>query len=182
MGSTYLAPACKPWLRFHRDTWRVNEFLREAREHFASRLKAWVRFRPRMLFLFFVFFQKMKRKLSPPPPDKQNTPGILYRNTNNISTCTEDVQYIYIGVPDYSSSSLFVFFSKNEEEAIPPGGKGSYPPPPDKQNTPGILYRNTNTTGIVLKKMTRKLSPPPDKQNTPGILYRNTNTTGKKIK
>ena len=35
---------------------------------------------------------------------------------------------ILIGVPDYSSSSLFL----NEEEAIPP--------PPDKQNTPGILY------------------------------------------
>ena len=33
-------------------------------------------------FLFFVFvFKKMKRKLSP-PPDKQNTRGILYRNTN----------------------------------------------------------------------------------------------------
>ena len=55
-------------------------------------------------------------------------------------------------------------------------------PPPDKQNTPGILYRNTNTTGIVFKKMKRKLSPPPDKQNTPGIIYRNTNTAGKKIK
>ena len=41
---------------------------------------------------------------------------------------------ILIGVPDYSSSSFFF----NEEEAIPP---------PDKQNTPGILYRNTNTTG-----------------------------------
>ena len=35
---------------------------------------------------------------------------------------------ILIGVPDYSSSSLFL----NEEEAISP--------PPDKQNTPGILY------------------------------------------
>ena len=57
MGSTYLAPTCKPWLRFHRDTWRVNESPREAREHFASRLKAWVRFRSRMFFfnLFFVF-------------------------------------------------------------------------------------------------------------------------------
>ena len=81
MGSTYLAPTCKPWLRFHRDTWRVDESPREAREHFASRLKAWVRFRPRMFFCFFLFFQKMKRKLSL-PPDKQNTPGILYRNTN----------------------------------------------------------------------------------------------------
>ena len=81
MASTYLAPTCKPWLRFHRDTWRVNESPREAREHFASRLKAWVRFRPRMFFYVFFVFQKMKRKLSP-PPDKQNTPGILYRNTN----------------------------------------------------------------------------------------------------
>ena len=26
-------------------------------------------------------------------------------------------------VPDYSSSSFFVFFPKIEEEAIPPGGK-----------------------------------------------------------
>ena len=78
MASTYLAPTCKPWLRFHRDTWRVNRSPREARDHFVSRLKAWVRFRPRM---FFFVFKKIKRKLSP-PPDKQNTPGILYRNTN----------------------------------------------------------------------------------------------------
>ena len=48
---------------------------------------------------------------------------------------------ILIGVPDYSSSSLFL----NEEEAIPPpprqtkySGYTIYPPPPDKQNTPGI--------------------------------------------
>ena len=68
MGSTYLAPTCKPWVRFHRDTWRVNESPREAREHFASRLKAWVRFRPRMFFLGFFGFKKMKRELSPPPP------------------------------------------------------------------------------------------------------------------
>ena len=82
MGSTYLRRPCKPWPRFDRDTCRVNESPREAREHFASRLKGWVRFRPRMFFLFFVFvFKKMKRKLSP-PPDKQNTRGILYRNTN----------------------------------------------------------------------------------------------------
>ena len=46
---------------------------------------------------------------------------------------------ILIGVPDYSSSSFFL----NEEEAIPP--------PPDKQNTPGKLYRNTNTTGKKIK-------------------------------
>ena len=71
----------------------------------------------------------MKRKLSPPHP----TNKILRVYYIGIpSTCTED---ILIGVPDYSSSSFFF----NEEEAIPP--------PPDKQNTPGILYRNTNTTG-----------------------------------
>ena len=81
MASTYLGRPCKPWLRFDRDTWRVNESPREARKHFASRLRAWVRFRPRMGFFCFFVFQKMKRKLSP-PPDKQNTPGILYRNTN----------------------------------------------------------------------------------------------------
>ena len=82
MGSTYLAPTCKPWLRFHRDTWRVNESPREARENRASRLKAWVRFRPRMFFFcFFFVFQKMKRKLSPPPP------------TNKI------LRVYYIGIP-----------------------------------------------------------------------------------
>ena len=82
MASTYLAPTCKPWLRFHRDTWRVNESPREAREHFASRLKAWVRFRPRMFFFVFFCFSKNEEEAIPPPPDKQNTPGILYRNTN----------------------------------------------------------------------------------------------------
>ena len=54
MGSTYLGRPCKPWPRFDRDTWRVNESPREAREHFASRLKAWVRFRPRMFWFFFI--------------------------------------------------------------------------------------------------------------------------------
>ena len=82
MASTYLALTCKPWLRFHRDNWRVNESPREAREHFASRLKTWVRFRPRMFFFrFFLFFQKIKRKLSPPPP------------TNKI------LRVYYIGIP-----------------------------------------------------------------------------------
>ena len=80
MASTYLAPTCKPWLRFHRDTWRVNESPREAREHFASRLKAWVRFRPRMFCFCFCFSKNEEEAI--PPPDKQNTPGILYRNTN----------------------------------------------------------------------------------------------------
>ena len=68
MGSTDLRRPCKPWPRFDRDTCRANESPREAREHFASRLKGWVRFRPRMFL--FLFFQKMKRKLSPPPINK----------------------------------------------------------------------------------------------------------------
>ena len=54
MGSTYLRRPCQPWPRFDRDTWRVNESPREARELFASRLKGWVRFRPRM-FCFVLF-------------------------------------------------------------------------------------------------------------------------------
>ena len=54
MGSTYLGRPCKPWLRTHRDTSRVNESPREAREHFASRLKGWVRFLT-LLNLFFYF-------------------------------------------------------------------------------------------------------------------------------
>ena len=58
MASTYLGRPCKPWLRFHRDTWRVNESPREARDHFASRLT----------FVFFVF-QKMKRKNTPRPSE-----------------------------------------------------------------------------------------------------------------
>ena len=87
MASTYLARTCKPWLRSHRDTWRVNESLREARENFASKLKPWVRFRPRMIFILFCF-SKMKRKLSPPPEAALQTrklghkQNILYRNTN----------------------------------------------------------------------------------------------------
>ena len=65
----------------------------------------------------------------------QNTP----RPSKHHRVIKESNRMILIGVPDYSSSSLFF----NEEEAIPP--------PPDKQNTPGILYRNTNTTGKKIK-------------------------------
>ena len=63
MASSYLARTCKPWLRSHRDTWRVNESPREAREKFASRLKPWVRFRPRMIFFFF---SKNEEEATPP--------------------------------------------------------------------------------------------------------------------
>ena len=58
MASTYLGRPCKPWLRVDRDTWRVNESPREAREHFASRVKGWVRFRPRMIFFVFLYLKK----------------------------------------------------------------------------------------------------------------------------
>ena len=85
MGSTYLGRPCKPWLRSDRDTCRVNESPREAREHFASRLKAWVQFRPRMFFFVFFCFSKNEEEAFPPPP----TNKILrvyyigkYRNTN----------------------------------------------------------------------------------------------------
>ena len=55
MGSTYLRRPCKPWPRTHRDTCRVNESPREARELSASRLKAWVRFLTLLLLLLFFF-------------------------------------------------------------------------------------------------------------------------------
>ena len=95
MRFTYLRRPCKPWPRFGRDTCRVNESPREAREHFASRLKAWVRFRPRMFFLFFFVFQKIK-ELSPPPPQVReqieslgSIPTYMYRR------CTKHVQKMY---------------------------------------------------------------------------------------
>ena len=68
MGSTYLRRPCKPWPRFDRDTCRVNESPQEAREHFASRLKAWVRFRPRMFFFVFFCFFLIEEGAIPPPP------------------------------------------------------------------------------------------------------------------
>ena len=56
MGSTYLRRPCKPWPRFDRDTCRVNESPREARELFTSRLQGWVRFLT-LLFYFILFFK-----------------------------------------------------------------------------------------------------------------------------
>ena len=61
---------------------------------------------------------------------------------------------ILIGVPDYSRSS---FFGMKRELS---------PPPPDKQNTPGILYRNTNTTGKKINKTSSwHLNRFPDAEN-----------------
>ena len=80
MGSTYLRRPCKPWPRFDRDTCRVNESPREAREHFASRLKGWVRFRPRMFFLVFCFC--FKKNESPPSPLRRASRLKAWENQN----------------------------------------------------------------------------------------------------
>ena len=83
MASTYLGRPCKPWLQFDRDTWRVNESPREAREHFASRLKGWVRFRPRMFFFVFFCFSKNEEEAIPPPRQtKYSGYTIGYQCTN----------------------------------------------------------------------------------------------------
>ena len=55
MGSTYLRRPCKPWPRFDRDTCRMNESPREAREYFANRLKGLFDSDLGCFFLFFVF-------------------------------------------------------------------------------------------------------------------------------
>ena len=78
----------------------------------------------------------LKKNQNTPRPSEH--PRIIKASTRMILVHVQKMYNIFrilIGVPDYSSSSFFL----NEEEAIPP--------PPDKQNTPGILYRNTNTTG-----------------------------------
>ena len=78
----------------------------------------------------------LKKNQNTPRPSEH--PRVIKANTRMILVHVQKMYNIFrilIGVPDYSSSS-FLF---KEEEAIPP--------PPDKQNTPGILYRNTNTTG-----------------------------------
>ena len=82
----------------------------------------------------------LKKKQNTPRPSEH--PRVIKASTRRILVHVQKMYNIFrilIGVPDYSSSSFFW----NEEEAIPP--------PPDKQNTPGILYRNTNTTGKKIK-------------------------------
>ena len=81
----------------------------------------------------------LKKNQNTPRPSEH--PRIIKASTRMILVHVQKMYNIFrilIGVPDYSSSSFFV-----NEEAIPP--------PPDKQNTPGILYRNTNTTGKKIK-------------------------------
>ena len=120
MASTYLAPTCKPWLRFHRDTWRVNESPREAREHFASRLKAWVRFRPRMFFFVFFVFKKLRGRthldlLSIPRLWRKKYLGTTKASTRMILVHVQKMYKIFrllIEVPDYSSSFFPFFFKK----------------------------------------------------------------------
>ena len=82
----------------------------------------------------------LKKNQNTPRPSEH--PRIIKASTRMILVHVQKMYNIFrilIGVPDYSSSSFFF----NEEEAIPP--------PPDKQNTRGILYRNTNTTGKKIK-------------------------------
>ena len=64
MASTYLGRPCKPWLRFDRDTWRVNESPREAREHFASRLKGF-RITVVVVVVLFLFFLNEEEAIPP---------------------------------------------------------------------------------------------------------------------
>ena len=82
----------------------------------------------------------LKKNQNTPRPSEH--PRVIKVSTRMILVHVQKMYNIFrilIGVPDYSSSS----FSFNEEEAILP--------PPEKQNTPGILYRNTNTTGKKIK-------------------------------
>ena len=82
----------------------------------------------------------LKKNQNTPRPSEH--PRVIKASTRMILVHVQKMYNIFrilIGVPDYSSSSVFF----NEEEAIPP--------PPDKQNFPGILYRNTNTTGKKIK-------------------------------
>ena len=66
----------------------------------------------------------LKKNQNTPRPSKH--PRVIKASTRMILVHVQKMYNIFkilIGVPDYSSSSFFVFFSKNEEEAIPPGGK-----------------------------------------------------------
>ena len=65
MGSTYLRRPCKPWPRFDRDTCRVNESPREAREHFASRYC--FKKNEFRITVVVVFFLNEEEAIPPPP-------------------------------------------------------------------------------------------------------------------
>ena len=90
----------------------------------------------------------LKKNQNTPRPSEH--PRVIKASTRMILVHVQKMYNIFrilIGVPDYSSSRGFF----NEEEAIPP---------PDKQNTPGILYRNTNTPSEhprVMKASTRMI-------------------------
>ena len=66
----------------------------------------------------------LKKNQNTPRPSEH--PRVIKASTRMILVHVQkmyNIFILFIGVPDYSSSSFFVFFSKNEEEAIPPGGK-----------------------------------------------------------
>ena len=66
----------------------------------------------------------LKKNQNTPRPSEH--PRVIKASTRMILVHVQKMYIIFrilIGVPDYSSSTFFLFFSKNEEEAIPPGGK-----------------------------------------------------------
>ena len=81
----------------------------------------------------------LKKNQNTPRPFEH--PRVIKASTRTILVHVQKMYNIFrilIGVPDYSSSSFFLM-------------KRKLSPPPNKQNTPGILYRNTNTTGKKIK-------------------------------
>ena len=82
----------------------------------------------------------LKKNQNTPRPSEH--PRVIKASTRMILVHVQKMYNIFrilIGVPDYSSSSFF--FKKRKLS----------PHPPDKENTQGILYRNTNTTGKKIK-------------------------------
>ena len=66
----------------------------------------------------------LKKNQNTPRPSEH--PRVIKASTRMILVHVQKMYNIFrilIGVPDYSSSSFFLFLFLNEEEAIPPGGK-----------------------------------------------------------
>ena len=66
----------------------------------------------------------LKKNQNTPRPSEH--PPVIKASTRMILVHVQKMYNIFrilIGVPDYSSSSFFVFLPKNEEEAMPPGEK-----------------------------------------------------------
>ena len=66
----------------------------------------------------------LKKNQNTPRPSEH--PRVIKASTRMILVHVQKIYNIFrilIGVPDYSSSSFFLFCFLNKEEAIPPGGK-----------------------------------------------------------